>query len=520
MIARISIFALRLLTVALFAAALVWPVSALILRCLEEGPSAATSWWPGDRQVGLLLRSFGLAAGASVLALAIGMLVTGLSGRRSDPLGSRPCRVMLLSALLFPPMVYAFGWQRILPGGFPAELRCIVTWALWAWPIPAAILSAAWRSRARDVLEAAALETTGASSLLRIGAPLLIRETVLAVLLLFALFFADYAVPHACGLAVYATELLSWATSSSRVADTLLPAIPMVAMQLMAVITLLVLARRATGSYDAQDVGDVSGPRAPLDRGLLVITGVFLVAQILPLAGLIAHGGSWRSMIDTWHVHGGDLAWSAWTSAVGAMLAVGGACGLLTWTTLSARRVTGRSTARAMGLAALLVGALPGGLIGIAFIAAYNSNLLGYVYDHWTVLSLGYVARFGWIAYLAAIIALPRRFPRTLVEQSAIDGASPSDRFRFVTLPLILPDLVVLWMIISALGLAEVPTTDLLRVPGYTPVSQVLIESFHRLEDGKMAAICIWLMLAALPAAILIGLRRPRRNIPSARHLR
>jgi hypothetical protein len=48
------------------------------------------------------------------------------------------------------------------------------------------------------------------------------------------------------------------------------------------------------------------------------------------------------------------------------------------------------------------------------------------------------------------------------------------------------------------------------RVPGFSPIAQVIIEKFHRFEDGMLISLSFWLVAAALPGVVLliVALRR------------
>lgn len=512
MSSRWLVILLRAMAIVVFVAAVAWPIAALGIRLAEEGAASVAGWWPDGRQQALLGKSLALAAAASVAGVILGSLPLALSRWQGDLLGFTGVRALLAAAVLFPPMVYQFGWDRLLPAGLSPESKCMATWSLWSWPIPLAILSAGWRRRGLAVYEAARLEASPPHALVRVALPMLAREMALSLLLLFSLFFADYGVPHACGLLVYSTEILSWATSSSRIADTLAPSAAMMVIQLAVVAAGTVAATRV--------LRDGSGTVAPAPRAgsrhpwsaVWPVAAMFALGQALPLGALVLHAGSWWSFINSWEVHGGDLAWSAATAFVAAALVVLAAAGLLSLIPVRRRRALLTWTAGSATLVTLCLGAIPGALTGSAFIAAYNRPELGWVYDYWLILSLGFVARFAWIACLVAWLPATRGQFRHLCEQSETDGAAAPDTFRRIQLPLVGADLAVAFLIVAALSLAEVPATNLLRVPGFSPVSAVLIECFHRLEDAKLAAISIWLLAAALPAVVAMSLARRTRN--------
>ena len=196
-----------------FLSAMALPAVGLIARCIAQGQPPEGGFTISTRQLGLFWRSVWLSGVATCLALVLSIPGAYVIGRlprhvlhrwRGLPLWS----ALLLAVLLCPPMVYSFGWDRLLPAGFPPELRCIGVWALWAWPIPALLIGGGWSRVGRRAHEAAVLVTSPPEAFLRVVVPLLLRYVGLSGLILFALFFSDYVVPHACGLLVYSTELL------------------------------------------------------------------------------------------------------------------------------------------------------------------------------------------------------------------------------------------------------------------------------------------------------------------------
>jgi hypothetical protein len=121
-------------------------------------------------------------------------------------------------------MIYAFGWNRLLP--LPGEWACVAVWATWAWPVAALLLGSAWRATGRDRWEAALLVTSRWRAIVDVVFPMLWRPALVCFCVLFAFFLGDYAVPHACGLIVGATELLLAAESAAHPAAVLGAAMP------------------------------------------------------------------------------------------------------------------------------------------------------------------------------------------------------------------------------------------------------------------------------------------------------
>ncbi|HNQ24835.1 MAG TPA: hypothetical protein PKK06_17275 [Phycisphaerae bacterium] len=526
---------------AIFVLALLWPSAALVGRCVTQPaphprshtapqpapatavttPNALTtptadvgapSWWhrlrpaiagPTDgfafsgRQLGLLARSVVLAAGATIVALLLalpGAYAVGRAGRLQE----RPLiAALLVAALLFPPMVYTFGWQRVLPGLLRGHFCCVGVWALWGWPIPALVIGTGWRRRGKAVIEAALLNTTPTAAWLRVVLPVLLRYVVLSALILFLLYLGDYGVPHACGLRVYATELLGWAQNSALTIDTAWASIPPAVVTLLVWFLLTRVWRRCAGDEDAG--GAVSHEPARSGALLGLAVAGCIVSFVVPLVALAAHLSSAAALLEASRVYGTELAWSAGLAALGGVLAV-----------LMGVAVAGTPRGGMVALSwAVLLGALPGALVGSALIAAYHA--VPPVYDHWPILTIAFVARFGWVGILVAWLAAAS-VPAELAEQARSDGAGPLALLLHLHVPMYWPTLLAGSAVVAALALGDIATSTLVAIPSVRLVAHVIIEKFHRLEDDMLIALSLWLVCITLPVvAALAGALRRRR---------
>lgn len=458
---------------AIFAAAIVWPTAALLIRCVESAPGAIEAVALSVRQWTLLGRTAMLAGAATMLALLISIPVAAtIAGARAG--ARRALLVGLALMLLTPPMVFCFGWEKLLPSAVSMALRCVFIWALWATPIPAMFLAAGWARGGRRAYEAALLCAPPTRALIAGAWPMMRRQFLAAAVVLFILFLGDYGVPHACGLTVFATELLGWASNSNRAIDTLRPAFP----GILLVILLLFIAWRWLGDRAAGE--DEDREPTPLATRWAPMFTVFLliVGWVMPLAAMATRLGSTSALMVAARTYGGDMVWSLFAAATAGVAAC----------VMAHALSTHRAVARVTLFWMLMLGALPGGLIGLALIAAFNRPATALIADHWPILTLCYLARFGWIAMLAAHSSAARG--AEVEGQAAVDGADATaiaDRLR---LPMRLPAMIAAAAVITALSLAEVPASSLVRVPVFNPIAHVIIEKFHRFEDAMLAALC------------------------------
>ncbi len=492
---------LLLTSATIYLAAIVWPAVALAWTSIDQGFAPRERFAFSYGQFALLGYTLGLALAAAIVCIPLGTAVGVLMSSR------RPRALMvaaIAAGLMCPPMVYAFGWLRILPAGVRGEIRCVTTWVLWAWPLAALVIGAGWLRAGKRPFEAAMLSTNALSAFFRIGFPSLRPFILIAAILLFVLFFSDYGVPHAFGLRVYSTELLGWATGSNRAIDVLWPGLLPIAVTAIALAILLIaIKKRHTDEAEISELAN-DGPGWKAAALLLVGAGWALpvIVLIKPLTAQV-FGESVRTY---WM----DLAASISVASAAAVLIM-----LLGFGFSS----SGRSH-KSLLFVALLFGALPGAVIGQALVAAYNRPPLEWLYDHWPILSLAYVARYAWIGLLVCGFAASSK-ENTAAEQARIDGASEWQVVRFILWPQHRPLLLGISAIIITLGIGDVATSSLVRVPGYSPVALLILDKFHQFQDGMLISLSLMLVgISALGAGVIAWVIGRSQNVSAAKLLR
>ncbi|HEY3244485.1 MAG TPA: hypothetical protein VGM03_14160, partial [Phycisphaerae bacterium] len=508
-IRRASNLLLPFIGVVLFVLAVLIPTFALAIRSLAALGQPTETALMTARQWSLLWFTVKLAAAAAAATIVLSLPGAYVVGRAR---GSGP-PVLLAIPLLLPPMVLVFGWQKVL-GWSSISLdmprrwwMCVLLWASWSWPIPALVLGAAWQKLARSAFESAVLETTPARAFLRVARITLGGQLAACAVILFALFCGEYTVPHACGLIVYATELLGWASTAKQPVEVVAPALPMVVLIATSVGLAAVILRRRSVPMSSE-TGAPSGTTGA--KSLAVVSTILLVVTVaIPLSALLAkmfvHPRSGAApgvagpMALAWRTYHGALLESAVVAGVAGMLAALLGAGVVVW----------QRVARWMGVWTLLFGLLPGALIGEALLAAYRP--VNVIYGGWPIVVIAYLARYAWVGVLASWLALAAT-GRDLVEQARSDGAGELTVTARIRLAAALPILVCGAAIVAALSLADVATASMVQVPSVQLISLILIDKYHRFEDGMLISLSLWLVAAALPAAILLAVARRARG--------
>jgi len=472
-----------------FVAAVAWPTTALVLRIAAGWRTVSEVPWFGSRLYGLLWRGTWLSMSAVALCLTFsipGVFAIGRMGPRAV------CSVtaMLATLLFCPPIVCVFGWDRAVPAMIEPHWRCIFIWATWAWPIPALIVGRALAQQRHAFYEAARLDASRTRVFLHIALPNLRAHLALCAVLLFVLFFNDYGVPATCGLTVLPTDLLGRATSSRNALDTIMPALPAVGVTMVAL----------AGAYFFWN-------RAPATEGSRVrawgrerARWIFLIPVVMFLLTWAAPVAALSVKLTAHDVQNAVRTYSYEIPAsIGVAVCAGAAVfviALSTWQTPRLRKV--------MFIWAVIWGIVPGAVVGQSLIAGYDRAFLMPVYDHGAILVLAYVARFAWVG-LAAAGALHDRTNKAVVELAAVDGATPAQRLWHVILPVHGPMLAAASALVTALAVAELPVSTMIRPPGLNPISAIIIEKFHRFEYGLLIALCLVVVGVAVVAALLLS---------------
>lgn len=500
---RLGEWAARAFGWAIVVAVFAWPAVAISLRIWNERGTPAEATFDFVRHAVLLGRSVGLALAAATLAVVLALPITFALTRGRRTCLSIPFLVASVSTLLCSPMVLVFGWQQILSGRQAPHALVIAVWALWGWPIAGALLTAFWSRGGRGAYEVMLLETSATRAFVHSTTGVLRAPSLLCVLVLTAIFLNEYSVPHACGLTVYATELLGVATSSSLTKDTVLASLPLVA-------TLFLLGAGCGRYARASRVRDllsrpVPNVRLSAPRATIVAVGAMLV-WLIPVTALACRG----DFVDAIDVSVRAYVWDL-TSTIGVAAAAGLTAMPIAWTI--GATMGGSIGDRRRGWCGLtfvlIAGFVPGAWVGQAFIAAYNHSTLASIADHWPVIALAQAARFAWVPVLtmaACLLTID-----DVRDQASLDGVDGWRRFWGIDWPIAAAPVGAAVVCMMALACGDAVVAGVLRVPDYNPVALLIIEKFHRFEDGILAALSLFLVGIGFAAAAAIAVVS-RRN--------
>ncbi len=194
-------------------------------------------------------------------------------------------------------------------------------------------------------------------------------------------------------------------------------------------------------------------------------------------------------------------------AAIGMPL--GGFYGVLLGYLIARRRFPGR---RAMELVAMLNYALPGTIVGIAYLIAFNDPPIALTGGALVIVA-AYVFRYSPTG-IRATVALLQQIDRSLEEASSSLGAGSGQTFRRITLPLIAPAFFAGLGVVFIRSMTAISATIFLVSISWTLITVRILENMTEMALGPAAAfsvfviVVVYIAVAAL-SAMLVRLRAP-----------
>ena len=466
-----------------------------------------------------VVRTCVLAGIIAAVAVALGWLpgrLLGTSGRHQALL-----LLLLLLPLVLPQYVLYYAWTllqspttqfgRVLASRLElARLVGVVTSTGVLigcyWPLAALVLAQGWRSVDGRVWEGATLEANRFQVFRHVTLPLLARPVLLAFGVCFTLSLSEFAAFHLAGVRTIGTELSALYELTGAAAPVARAAWPVMLVALPAALALTRSSQRWTATAVTLKTAAVGSPR----RAWTVLVLLLGVSWLAPVMLLVANVTTGQPFVQFLTLHADDLAWSLLTAGVAALFAC-----LVAYGTDSLPP----TPAFLIGGTILLAMFLPASLPAVSFLKLSTAwdGARG-LQQSWLLVSFGLAARF---AGLALILLLLTRYPdrRRLAEMAALDGASPLRAWWHVHLPRVWPVVVGTLVLVTMLGLTELPATMILLPAGLPNFAQRLLNQMHYARDQQVIASCLILILlfialAAVSIALLRigGLRRAGRT--------
>jgi iron(III) transport system permease protein len=253
--------------------------------------------------------------------------------------------------------------------------------------------------------------------------------------------------------------------------------------------------------------------------GVLLVVGCFLVAAtivyfyaLLLFASLVVAFGANNSFTLSHYqvIFTEGLPAIRDTLIIAAIgMPLGGFYGVLVGYLIARKNFPGR---HAMELVAMINYALPGTIVGIAYLIAFNDPPLALTGGALIIVAC-YVFRYSPTG-IRATVALLQQIDRSLEEASSSLGAGSSETFRRITLPLIAPAFFAGLGVVFIRSMTAISATIFLVSISWTLITVRILENMTEMALGPAAAfsifviVVVYLVVAGL-SAVLARLRAP-----------
>ncbi len=184
----------------------------------------------------------------------------------------------------------------------------------------------------------------------------------------------------------------------------------------------------------------------------------------------------------------------------GFAMPLGGLYGVLLGYLVTRKKILG---ARSMELVSMINYALPGTIVGIAYLIAFNDPPIELTGTALIIIAC-YVFRYGPTG-VRATVALLQQIDRSLEEASQGLGAGSGTTFRRVTLPLIVPAFFAGLGVVFIRSMTAISATIFLVSISWSLVTVKILENMTELSLGPAAAFSVVVVVIVFVVIALIG---------------
>lgn len=451
----------------------------------------------------LLLKNSLLVGGLTMLlATAFGLIAAlWLAGL---PRGWRSVFLALaIVALALPPFLVTNSWLDFLGATgswrawLPVDIATVggTVWilSLMLWPISLLATSSAWRRLEPAQLEAD-MAVRGRFLLRGLLLPLARPALIQAAVITFVLALNNFAVPSIMQVKVFPDEMWIRFNTTFDTAGTLALSWPLVVVPLL---ILWWLARREIAWPHLQATVSAGLFRRQLGRAWFWLSGaatlvLCALSVALPLVQIFSAQRTWIELPGA-IAAGQDAIWNSFRlAAMSATLVV-----TLSLAFAVARTHKARGFRELLGWAFWFPFLLPGVLLGIALIHAFNRPWTALFYESVGIVVLAFVLRYlalGW----NVLVRASRSVDPDLLDVAQLEGANRWQVLRHVHWPQIAPQVLAAWYIVFLLCLWDVESMILVTPPGGETLAVRIFNLLHYGHNAQVNALCLTLLVVAL----------------------
>ncbi|MDE2463998.1 MAG: iron ABC transporter permease [Alphaproteobacteria bacterium] len=458
-----------------------------------------------------LVNSVRLSVLASTLAIACGVPAAWLMERRRWR-GSGALMVSLWLLFVLPSYLMTAGWQIVfsrtalahgaLASAFYSQFGIIFLLALKGLPFATLAARTSWRAIGAELDDAARL---------LIRSPILRRAVLLQLLLpsvgaAFAVVFVEsiqeFGIPATLGAQIH-LPIVTYAiyerlaTTPVNFAGAALLSWQLVGLALLAVTVQLYIAARFGGALIHGRRRAVLCPPPDSVEAFCAWSGLGLLVAVglaIPLTALVSAAVARQPTAEHLPIAWDSILYSTLYAVLAASLAVAIATPILL-----RQRTAGTRYGQMIGALSLTNMALPGIVLGAAYLIAFNSGWLA-LYGTPLLLVFAYVAV--QVPMLLRFLQAPiEHIHRNLSEAARLHAVPLSIRLLDVEAPLLAPALTWGWTMAFIQVFFELPISELLYPAGRAPVAVALLWLNQSLDYTSEARLALSAMLAALLVA-------------------
>jgi len=190
---------------------------------------------------------------------------------------------------------------------------------------------------------------------------------------------------------------------------------------------------------------------------------------------------------------------------------LGGLYGVLVGYLIARRRFPGR---QAMEIVSMINYALPGTIVGIAYLIAFNDPPLALTGGALIIVAC-YIFRYSPTG-IRATVALLQQIDRSIEEASASLGAGSGQTFRRVTLPLIAPAFFAGLGVVFIRSMTAISATIFLVSLSWTLITVRILENMTELALWPAAAFSVFVIVVVFAVVFGLSLLLSRLRTPTA----
>lgn len=248
---------------------------------------------------------------------------------------------------------------------------------------------------------------------------------------------------------------------------------------------------------------------------LAIVVFILYLYALLVVASLVrAFGANYSATLAHYHVIFTEGLPAIEDTLIIAIIGMplGGLYGVLMGYLVSRTRFTGRG---AMEVVSMLNYALPGTIVGIAYLLAFNQRPIALTGTA-TIIIACYIFRYS-PSGIRTTVALLQQIDRSIEEASFSLGAGSATTFRRVMLPLILPAFFAGLSVVFIRSMTAISATIFLVSISWTLVTVRILENMTELSLGPAAAFSVFVIVAVMVVTSLLNLGLRRLTAPGLR---